>query len=113
MNGRARVLVWHRAPAADRTGLEAAYHEVSRALAGTPGLLGNELLQDTVHPDRFAVLSEWESLDAFRTWEAGARHRDTTSPLRAFRDNDRAGGSFGVYEVSLAYRGALVEVPDG
>lgn len=79
-----------------------AYHEISRALAGTDGLLRNELLRDVLDPANFVVLSEWESLDAFRTWESGAEHRAVTSPLRPYQDPSR-GRPFGLYEVPAAY----------
>jgi heme-degrading monooxygenase HmoA len=80
------VLVWYRAPAADQGALFDAYHRVSHELAGTPGLLGNELLRSPVDPTRLAVCSEWESLAAFRAWESGADHRGTTAPLRQYQD---------------------------
>ena len=112
MTRRVRVIVWHRAADADRDSLEAAYDTISRDLAGTPGLLGNELLRDTQQPERFAVLSEWETLSAFQVWERGSRHRDTTSPLRPYQDVDRADGHFGVYEVTAAYRGTARERSD-
>lgn len=89
MSGRVRVLLWHRATNGDRAALEAAYHAISRDLAGTPGLLGNELLHAPDDPERLVVASEWESLDAFRNWEQGATHRSTTAPLRTFRDTSR------------------------
>ncbi|WP_275416024.1 hypothetical protein [Streptomyces sioyaensis] len=39
---------------------------------------------------------------AFRTWEAGAAHRDSTSPLRPFRDHD-GGRPFEIFRVTAAY----------
>lgn len=88
MSRRVRVLLWHRVPSAqEHTSLEAAYHEVSQALAPTPGLLGSELLVSTADPERVLVMSEWATLDAFRAWEQGRAHRDTTAPLRPWRDH--------------------------
>jgi heme oxygenase (mycobilin-producing) len=112
MTRRARVIVWHRASGEHSGALEAAYDLVSRSLAGTPGLLGNELLQDARRPDRFAVLSEWESLDAFRRWETGAAHRDATAPLRTFQETDRGDGFFSVYQVAAAFRNGAPERSD-
>ena len=99
---RARVMLYCRAPEGDPQPVEAAYHTISAALAGTTGLLRNELLRDAMDADRFMVLSEWESLDAFRAWESGAGHRDTTAPLRPYQDRD-GGLPFGLYEVAAAY----------
>ncbi|GLW06788.1 antibiotic biosynthesis monooxygenase [Microtetraspora sp. NBRC 13810] len=99
---RARVLIYAAAPSDEPGAVEAAYHRISGDLAGTPGLLGNELLRAADDPAAFVVMSEWESLDAFRAWEEGAGHRDTTAPLRRYQ---RAPGTrpFGIYEVTAAY----------
>jgi heme-degrading monooxygenase HmoA len=75
-----------------------AYHRISRSLAGTPGLVRNTLLALVDTPGRFVVLSEWTSLDAFRTWEQGPDHRQLTAPLRPYHEG------FGVYEVAAEYR---------
>ncbi|WP_430790400.1 antibiotic biosynthesis monooxygenase family protein [Actinoplanes sp. G11-F43] len=99
---RIRVLIHAAAPDGEPDAVTAAYHRISTDLAGTPGLLGNELLRLTGDPEIFVVMSEWESLDAFRLWESGAGHRGVTAPLRRYQ---RAPGSrpFGVYEVAAAY----------
>jgi len=99
--GRVRVLVYASAAGAPG-GVEAAYHQISGELDGTPGLLGNVLMRSLTEPDGFVVMSEWRDMDAFRTWEAGAAHRQTTSPLRPFQDGSR-GRTFGVYDVVAAY----------
>jgi heme-degrading monooxygenase HmoA len=103
MSRRARVIVWHRVPSGGPAELEAAYHAISEELACTPGLLGNELLRSVHEPDRFAVLSEWESLGAFRTWEQGPLHRSYTSPLRPYQDRRRPGGHYEILEVMAAH----------
>jgi heme-degrading monooxygenase HmoA len=101
MTGRVRVVVYATAPAAEPDAVVRAYHEISAALRGTPGLLGNELLRSVLRPADYAVASEWADLPAFRDWEAGAAHRGTTAPLRPYQS---AGSSpFGVYEVIATY----------
>lgn len=100
--GAARVMLYCRVPDGDVTGIEQAYHRISADLAGTAGLVRNELLRDLLDPDRFVVLSEWESLEAFREWEQGSAHRGTTAPMRPFQDTSR-GIPFGLYEVCAAY----------
>ncbi|MFI6226708.1 antibiotic biosynthesis monooxygenase family protein [Micromonospora echinospora] len=100
--GRARVMVWHRAPADDADAVAKAYDQISRHLEGTPGLIGNELLRSTKDPHRLVVLSEWESLAAFRDWEEGVSHRPSTSPLRQYQDREQE-NFFEVFEVSAAF----------
>ena len=106
MTARARVLLWHRAPADDPGAVERAYEQISRQLSGTPGLLGNELLRATGEAGSLVVMSEWESLAAFRSWEETVQHRPSTSPLRPYQDRTRE-RFFEVYEVVAAF----VEAP--
>jgi len=84
MSATVRVLLYHLTD--DEPGIREAYHKVSAALAGVPGLLGNELLH-SVHDIRgFVVLSTWQDRAAFDRWEQGAAHQGDTAPLRRFRD---------------------------
>jgi hypothetical protein len=89
VSGEVRVLVYQSVQ--DASLVHDAYHLVSERLTGVPGLLGNEL-----------VLSRWADLDAFRAWEQGSAHRETTAPLRPYRDL-RLPSSFGVYQVVADY----------
>lgn len=101
-----RVLIYHRVagePEADA--VRAAYERVSTELAGVDGMLGNELLHNAFDPASFVVLSRWSSLAAFQEWEQGPAHRDTTAPLRPFRD-DTATAPFALYEVVGAHADA-------
>jgi heme-degrading monooxygenase HmoA len=95
-------MIYAQAPSDEPGAIETVYHQISRDLAGTPGLLGNELLRATDDAAAFVVMSEWDSLAAFRSWEAGAAHRGTTSPLRRYQ---RPAGPrpFGIYEVAATY----------
>lgn len=102
MSARVRVLVFVTAADAGTQAVADAYHEISRNLAGTPGLLGNELLRSVHDPAGFMVLSEWRDMAAFKRWEEGESHRSTTAPLRPLQDRSR-GVSFGVYTVQAAY----------
>jgi heme-degrading monooxygenase HmoA len=95
-----RVLVYHAAE--DVSGVEEAYHTVSRQMAGVPGLLGNELLRSATDPQGFVVMSRWKDLDAFVAWEGGADHRTDTAPLRPYRDT-RLPVPFAIYHVTAAY----------
>ncbi|GAA0297211.1 antibiotic biosynthesis monooxygenase [Streptomyces polychromogenes] len=101
---RVRVLVHARAPEGEEgaQAVSAAYHRISEALRGTPGLLGNELLHSRVDGRNFVVMSEWESPEAFQAWEQGPGHRSTTAPLRPYQDASR-GRPFDVLTVSARY----------
>jgi heme-degrading monooxygenase HmoA len=97
---RVRVLVWLRTAA--HQDVTDTYRLTSRELAGTAGLLGSELIRSLQDPASYAVVSEWESMDAFRAWEGGPAHRGSTAPMRPFQDTGRPGGSYGVYEITAA-----------
>ncbi|MET9773504.1 antibiotic biosynthesis monooxygenase [Streptomyces sp. NPDC006367] len=101
--GEVRVLVYQAAhDEAELAAVRSAYHRVSERLAGVPGMLGNELLRSPFDPTALAVLSRWESMDAFLAWERGAEHRTDTAPLRPYRDT-RTGAPFAVFQVDAAY----------
>jgi heme oxygenase (mycobilin-producing) len=81
-----RVVVHFQAPAGAEAAVERAYHEVSAALSGTPGLLGNTLQRDADRPGRFLVVSDWESLEAYEAWVRGPLHKAQTAPLHPYID---------------------------
>jgi heme-degrading monooxygenase HmoA len=93
--------VYATAPGAEPVAVADAYHLISEELRGTPGLLGNELLQSAHDPADYVVASYWTDLTAFRTWENGADHRATTAPLRRFQTPGRPAG---IYQVVGAYQ---------
>lgn len=104
MVGRVRVLVYVNSPPAGGSGLQDAYHAVSRSLTGVPGLIGNQLMRSELDPGRLVVMSEWADRAAFSSWEQGPQHRDVTAPLRPFQDPERT-PPFGIYRVVAAYSG--------
>jgi len=93
-------MIWAVAPEGGLAAVETAYHEISAALVGTPGLLGNQLMRAAHDPSRFVVVSEWTSMADFAAWEQGASHKPTTSPLRPLQDPDRRPV---IYEEVAAY----------
>ncbi|UNO40774.1 antibiotic biosynthesis monooxygenase [Streptomyces sp. MST-110588] len=99
--GQLRVVLYASAPESDPAAVTAAYHRISGELAGTPGLLGNELLRSLARPREYAVVSYWSGAREFRAWEEGAGHRTATAPLRPYQS--AADGAFGIYEVIAAY----------
>ncbi|MGW2255609.1 antibiotic biosynthesis monooxygenase family protein [Kitasatospora sp. NPDC001660] len=106
--GAVEVVLYHLSD--DPEAVLTAYHEASRRMAGTPGLLGNELLGAVGRPDSFVVVSRWADWTSFQRWEVGAAHRDQTAPLRRFRDTERE-RPFEIYR-ELASYGATRCEPD-
>jgi heme-degrading monooxygenase HmoA len=90
-----RVLVWHDAQG-NAPALEQEYERISRRLAGTPGLVANELWHSAADPQRYAVASEWVSLEAFRAWADDPEQHRVTWSLRRYRPDNR---DFGIYAV--------------
>ena len=99
-SGGVRAFVYYATE--DPADIENAYHRVSSEMAGTPGLLGNELLHSIDDPTGFVVASRWTRIEAHRGWARGPVHDEVTAPLRPFRDS-RLDRSFGVYEVRAEY----------
>lgn len=99
MTDGVRILVWHDADDQAQA-LEDTYHRISRQLAGTPGLLGNELWRSTSDPRRYAVVSEWLDLAAFEAWADDAEQHRATRPLRRYRSS--ADPPFDIYQVAGA-----------
>ncbi|WP_083951740.1 antibiotic biosynthesis monooxygenase family protein [Actinomadura rubrobrunea] len=94
-----RVVVHYRDPDGPTETLAAAYRRAARDLAGTPGLLGHELLGAIDGDGRFALLMAWRDLASYRAWERRLRAAGHPSPLRKFQDRTRPGGHYEVYVV--------------
>jgi heme oxygenase (mycobilin-producing) len=95
----ARVLVFYRAPEGDPDAVERTYHAVSGEMAGTAGLLGNQLMKDVTDPGGYVVASDWVDMAAFAAWDTSVGHR-RTGPLDPYQDADPARRKlFGIYEV--------------
>jgi len=103
MSEPVRVLLYHLAD--NVAGVEAAYHQVSTALAQVPGLLGNELLRSVHDPRSFLVISTWQDRESFDHWEQGSGHKASTAPLRPYRDTGNS-YALGIYQVLAAYQSA-------
>jgi len=112
MTGHVRVLLYASSPKAEPDAVHDIYHQVSQRLAGTPGLLKSELLQDVSDACDFVIMSEWSSLTAFRTWDDGPDHTSATAPLRPYHNHHGGyGRAFGIYQVTAEYR-ALAPAED-
>lgn len=76
-----RIMVSARVEEKDQEAFEEAYRQVTAAVHGTPGHLRDELLRDAEQPGRYILLAEWESEEAFRTWEDAPSHREMAAPM--------------------------------
>ncbi|GAA2637481.1 hypothetical protein GCM10010399_83320 [Dactylosporangium fulvum] len=92
-----RVIVYLRAAAGGAAALREAYRATDWAGGKVPGMLGCELLRDAEREDGYCVLSEWETLDAFRAWQLGPEHTARPSALRPFQDR-RVAPHYRVFE---------------
>jgi heme-degrading monooxygenase HmoA len=98
VSGELLVLIWQTAGAAETEALEETYREVSKEMAGTPGLLGNKLIQSAINADNYAVLAHWKDMGSFQKWYQTADHK-TTEPMRRYRDPNRTGPQFDIFRV--------------
>ncbi|MFD9004821.1 antibiotic biosynthesis monooxygenase family protein [Streptomyces sp. NPDC059582] len=104
--GAIEVVLYHLSD--DPDAVLAAYHEASRRMAGTPGLLANQLMTGVGEPQSFVVVSRWSHWEAFAAWEAGAGHKEQTAPLRPFRDTGRE-RPFEIYRELAGYTAGHAE----
>jgi heme oxygenase (mycobilin-producing) len=81
---RTRVMVFARVDEQRTAEFEAAYAQVTRKVAGTPGHIRDELLRDTDNPGSYVLLSEWVSAEHFLAWENAPVHRELTVPMRPY-----------------------------
>lgn len=99
----ARILVFYRSPADDPTAVERVYHQVSGHMAGTEGMLGNQLMKDITDPGSYVIASDWVDMAAFSVWDKSVDHRRTT-PLDPYQDSDPSRRKhFGIFEVVARY----------
>jgi heme-degrading monooxygenase HmoA len=89
MSGRIRVLVWYRCAQPELDNFVETFHTIGAQLVGVPGLLNSELLRAQREEGSLVVMSEWESTQAFATWEASDGHLPTIAPLREYSDTTR------------------------
>jgi heme-degrading monooxygenase HmoA len=80
----ARVMVTALVAPEHAADFERAYAQVTSKVAGVSGHLGDELLRDREQPDRYILLSWWESVERFLDWENAPVHRETTTPMRPY-----------------------------
>ena len=78
----AHVLLFATVAAEDAEAFEAAFAEVNQEVLKIPGCLGGRLLADPSKPGSYLMIGEWESEDAYRSWET--YHSTMTAPMRRY-----------------------------
>lgn len=67
------------------SGMEEEFERTFRAIAPeidkSHHLIQHQVIRSLDEPQRFIMLSEWESVDDFDTWERSQGHRDLVRPL--------------------------------
>lgn len=63
--------------------LRGAYAELVARASQQPGLLGHQLCQSIDDPDRWMVISEWESMEQSTAWDRSDDHVRLLAPMRA------------------------------
>ena len=71
----------------DKEIFEATFERVSREVVGSiKGIIRDELIGDSNDPSAYIMLSEWESKDAWATWQrATSTQENSTRPSRSSR----------------------------
>ena len=101
---RIRVVIYLRAPDGRFEQLEHAYREISWVRgdaqgSAIEGLIRSELLKDVDREGEYVLHGEWESLEAYRTWQFGPDHAGNPSALRDYQDRSR-GRHYAVYAIT-------------
>src|SRR4051812_48640134 len=100
----ARVMFFAKLDPERAAEFEAAFADVAEQLRDTPGMSANLLLREEGEPGSYVVVSEWDSQEAFLTWEEDPTHREVTRPLQGFWSG--AGSVRRVYDVAVGWSAA-------
>ena len=69
----------------DKAAFEAAFQEVSRTVVNSvKGIIRDELIQDSNDPSSYIMLSEWESKDAWATWQKAPVHEEQVGGMQDY-----------------------------
>jgi heme-degrading monooxygenase HmoA len=67
-----------------------AYEAIRHQVAGIEGHLVDQICQSIDDPQDWLITSEWQSADAFLTWERTQEHRDLVKPMRDCWDDAKS-----------------------
>lgn len=69
----------------DKAAFEAAFEQVSRTVVGSVnGIIRDELIHDSSDPYAYIMLSEWESKDAWATWQSAPIHEEQVGGMQQY-----------------------------
>jgi heme-degrading monooxygenase HmoA len=69
----------------DKEAFEAAFEQVSRTVVSSAkGIIRDELIHDSSDPYAYIMLSEWESKNAWATWQNAPIHEIQVGSLRQY-----------------------------
>ena len=69
----------------DRAIFEAAFEQVSRrVIESVPGIIRDELIHDSRDPYAYIMLSEWESKEAWATWQSAPIHEEQVGEMQKY-----------------------------
>lgn len=87
-----RMLVDVRVKPGTQEELARAYAALRARVESQPGLISHQLCACRDDPERWLVLSEWESIEASEAWDRSEDHARLLAPMRAcFAAAARAG----------------------
>jgi heme oxygenase (mycobilin-producing) len=87
-----RMVVDVRAKPGSQEELARAYAALCERAAGQPGLISHQLCESVDDPERWLVISEWDTLEASTAWDRSEDHARLLAPMRAcFAQASRAG----------------------
>ena len=69
----------------DKEAFETAFQQVSRTVVNSvQGIIRDELISDSNDPHAYIMLSEWESKDAWATWQRAPIHEDQVGGMTRY-----------------------------
>jgi len=63
--------------------LTRAYAALREGAEGQPGLISHQLCEAADDPERWLVISEWESIETSTDWDRSDEHARLLAPMRA------------------------------
>jgi heme-degrading monooxygenase HmoA len=78
-----RLVVDVRVKEGTQEELRRAYAELVARAIEEPGLIAHQLCQSVDEPERWLVISEWQSLEASTAWDRSEDHVRLLAPMRA------------------------------
>ena len=78
-----RLIVDVRVKDGMQEALSRAYAELVARAVDEPGLIAHQLCQSVDEPDRWLVISEWQSLEESTAWDRSEDHGRLLAPMRA------------------------------